>query len=159
MSENAISSGIMSTASIITTIVIIIAGFVVAGSIGASINRSGDNLADQINTDFEILTVGDVSSADTNFSVFIKNIGEVDIASLQLIDVFLDGEYFLYNSLDTSAYRWNATIVNDNGNNILDIYETARLHLYFSFGDSLSSGVHKLSISIKGQTEEYIFSC
>lgn len=158
MSENAISTGIMSTASIITTIVIIVAGFVVAGSIGASINRSGENLADQMDTEIDILTIGSVQSGQTNFSVFIKNNGDVNLASFQFIDVFLDGDYYYLDSVDTSQYRWNATILNDNGNNILDIYETARLHLSLPLGDSLSAGMHKLTLSIKGQTEDYTFS-
>lgn len=158
MSENAISSGIMSTASIITTILIIVAGFAVAGSIGASINRSGTNLADQIDTEVDILTIGSVQIGQTNLSVFIKNIGNVDIGSFQFFDVFLDGEYFYFDSVDISVYRWNATIVNDNGNNILDIYETARFHLSFPNGESLSAGIHKISVSVKGQTEEHMFS-
>ncbi len=158
MSDNAISSGIMSTASIITTIVIIIAGFAVAGSIGASINRSGENLATQINTDFEIITTGDVQVADSNVSIFVKNCGATDISSFSFLDIFMDGEYYNYNSVLTTEYRWTATILNDNGNSIWDIQETIRISLFFPSGETLGVGVHKVSLTIQSQTEEFIFS-
>ena len=157
MSES-VSSGIMSTASIITTVVIVVAGFVVAGSIGASINTNGQKLVDQIDTDIDILTVGDVHSGNETVATFLKNFGTRSLSSFEEMDVFLDGDYYYYDSVDTSQHRWNATILNDNGNGIWDQSETVKILLMYPSGDSISAGSHQLTISLAGLTENYRFS-
>ncbi|MHA1585590.1 MAG: hypothetical protein ACTSVU_07095 [Promethearchaeota archaeon] len=158
MSDNAVSSGITSTAAIITTVLIITATFVVAGSIAVSINQNGQNLADQINTKIDVIAMGDIHSGNTTISAFVKNSGEISINSYGSLDVILDGDYFIYGSSLASQYRWNATLLNDNGNERWDPTETIKIQMSFPTGFSLSAGSHKLVISLSGSTETYLFS-
>ncbi len=158
MSDNAISTGIMSTASIVTTIVVIAAAFTVAAAIGASINNSGQNFADQINTDFEVIAMGDTQAGNSTVYGYVKNIGDTSVGSFSAVDVFLDGDYFYLDSVDTGQFRWNATILNDNGDSVWDPFETIIIRMYFPTGESISTGSHKLSVAISGITEIYQFS-
>ena len=158
MSDNAVSTGIMSTASIVTTVVVIAAAFTVAAAIGASINSSGQNFANQINTDFEVIAMGNTQAGNSIVYGYVKNLGEASVGSFLEMDVFLDGDYFYLNSIDTSSYRWNATILNDNGNNIWDPLETIIIRMSFPDGESIAAGSHQISISISGITEIYQFS-
>ncbi|UYP44416.1 hypothetical protein NEF87_000701 [Candidatus Lokiarchaeum ossiferum] len=158
MSDNAVSTGIMSTASIVTTIVVIAAAFTVAAAIGASINNSGQNFANQINTDFEVLAIGNTEAGNSTIYGYVKNLGDASVGSFSEMDVFLDGDYYYLDSADTSLFRWNATILNDNGNNIWDPLETIIVRMYFPDGESINSGSHQIVIAISGISEIYQFS-
>jgi archaellum component FlaG (FlaF/FlaG flagellin family) len=158
MSDNAISTGIMSTASIITTVVIVAAAFTVAAAVGASINNGGQNLADQINTDYNIISMGDIQEGNSTVYCYIKNRGMESINSFSLIEVFVDGNYYYLDSLDSDQYRWNATILNDNGNSLWETQETIVIRLYYPTGETISAGSHKVTVSISGNTEKFSFS-
>lgn len=159
MSENAISSGIVSTASIITTIIIVAATFTVAGLVGNALRINGENLADQINTDFSVIGQGDIHSGNTTIKFYLKNTGEQSVKSYNVIDVNLDGEYYYYLNLDTTKHRWNITIMSDfNNNELWDVQETTCITLTFPTGLNISAGSHKLMVSINGVSKQYQFS-
>lgn len=159
MSENAISTGIMSTASIITTIIIVTAAFTVAVAIGASIQDNGNNMVEQLNLDIDIIGVGDIHEGNETYTVYLKNVGADTISTLYQLDVIMDGDYYTFGSVDTTDFRWNATLVSDiNGNGNWDPMETVALLLSRPSGDPIDAGSHRLIISVAGSPEDYLFS-
>ena len=159
MSENAVSQGIVSTASILTTVLIIGAAFAVAFGVGNAIRDTGESLADQINTDLEVINIGNSSTGDDYLYVFVKNTGEQSIPSFQYVDVYLDGEFFVYLSTDLDTDRWNATLLSDyDADTYWGPLETIKITLNFSSGQTLGAGSHRLIISLSGDVDEYRFS-
>ncbi|MHA1728459.1 MAG: hypothetical protein ACTSWY_06975 [Promethearchaeota archaeon] len=159
MSENAVSSGILQTSSIIITIIVVTASFTVAYGISAAITSSGSNFSRQLNTDFEVIGIGDVNSTDTSFMIFLKNTGTEEIKGYAIIDVFFNGNYFEFNSSDTSVKRWSVILLSDiNNNNYWGQYDTMGINLTLDSGNQLGTGAHEIRISIYGNIEKYTFS-
>lgn len=159
MSDNAISSGILQTSSLIITVIVVAASFSVAYGISAGISTSGENLSRQMNMDFDIIGVGNVGSTNTSFAVYVKNTGAESISAYVIIDVFLNGLFYEYNSSDSSVKRWTVTLLSDhNSDGNWGMYETIGMNLTMDFGNQLGAGNHEIRISIYGNVESYSFS-
>ncbi|MCP4761134.1 MAG: hypothetical protein GY870_05085 [archaeon] len=161
MSDNAVSSGILQTSSLIITIIIISSSFAVAYGVSAGIQSSGDNFSRQLKMDFEVIGTGDLDSTDNSFIVYLKNYGtqDIDSGNFGIIDIFLDGVYIEYNSSDSTDYRWTALLLSDfNSDTDWSSQETISFNITLPTGDQLGSGSHEIRVSIYGNNEKYTFS-
>lgn len=159
MSDNAISSGILQTSSLIITVIVVAASFSVAYGISAGISTSGENLSRQMNMDFDIIGVGNVGPTNISFAVYVKNTGAESISAYVIIDVFLNGLFYEYNSSDSSVKRWTVTLLSDhNSDGNWGMYETIGMNLTMDSGNQLGAGNHEIRISIYGNVESYSFS-
>lgn len=159
MSDNAVSSGILQTSSLIITIIVVAASFSVAYGVSAAISSAGENYSRQLNMDFDIIGTGNVDATNESFYVYVKNIGTEEIGSFAVIDVFLDGEYFEYNSSDTAVKRWFSSLLSDfNSDGDWGLYETLGLNFTLDSGNQLGAGTHEIRVSIYGNVETYSFS-
>ncbi len=143
MSNEVISTAILTIATVVLVMVMINAIYPEIISAGASIRSTTSTASERIGTDIRIIQVSNTTS---NVTVWLKNVGRERIGALELSDLFFGKEGDVrrvnYNQ-SLAGETWNYTLEN-GGDTTWDPHETLRV----TINKSITSGTYIVKFTV-----------
>ena len=158
MTETAITTAIITIASVICVCMLINAIYPAMHRATSSVVATSEKLGDRIETSIDIIEEANQSSYEY---VWVKNTGSSEIAQIENSDVFFgeinDFQRITFNSTLSVTPSWNYSIDNDDGDGRWDIGET--LNITINSSSEITAGDYYVKIIVyNGISDEDKFS-
>ena len=158
MTETAITTAIITIASVICVCMLINAIYPAMHRATSSVVATSEKLGERIETSIDIIEEANQSSYEY---VWVKNTGSSEIPQIENSDVFFgeinDFQRITFNSTLSVTPSWNYSIDNDDGDGRWDIGET--LNITINSSSEITAGDYYVKIIVyNGISDEDKFS-